>query len=89
MTGHAGTTHPLIRLRPLPLFDGVCWCPLCLSQVWSVKRKALPPRASYKGRRKPAEAGSSPPLKAAVKRHRDKAMAKLQRVFDDVRGCNP
>jgi len=68
--GHAGTSHPLVRLYPLPIFDGLCWCPLCLAQVYAVKRKHTPPRPSYRGRPKPAESGSSPPLKAAVARRR-------------------
>jgi len=68
--GHLGTPHHRIKLHPLPLFAGLCWCPLCLSQVYSVKRKHTPPRPGYAGRKKPAEAGKSPPLKAAVDRRR-------------------
>ncbi len=69
MIGHADTPHALVDLYLLPLFTGIRWCPLCLRQVWLVKRRNTPPRPPYQGRKKPP-AGQVPPLKAAVEKRR-------------------
>ena len=72
MTGHAGTTHPLLRLLPLPIFDGYCWCPLCLVKVWLVKRKATPPRTPYTARKR-VDPGP-PPLAGPMVRRKERKL---------------
>lgn len=89
-TGHAGTTHHLVRLAPLPHPAGIAWCRLCLKQVWQCRRPAADPRPSYRARpKKPAPAGP-PPLAAKVAAAR-KAAAAVPRAtfaaFHDVKGC--